>query len=247
MNRKYVSIPIEIWNLSELHPNERVLLAEVASFEQNGKQCFMSNEHLAEFLHVSEATARRYISNLIEGGFLIRTGNRYDRRLLKNEQTNAQNCAHERSKLSKRTLKNEQTSAQKCAHTNTYTKPSTKRITKSAQVRGLVLPFDTDEFRKAWAEWLDYKRTDHRFKYKSEKTEQRALKTLQNEYTTESACIKAIHTAIANGWKGLVFDSSKSKRTHRGGKAAFENGQLQHDLRELARTGHIQGDNRNRL
>ena len=38
MNRKYVSIPIEIWNLGELHPNERVLLAEVASFEDKNKK-----------------------------------------------------------------------------------------------------------------------------------------------------------------------------------------------------------------
>lgn len=238
-----MSIPIQIWNLSELHPNERVLLAEVASFDE----CFAGNDHFAKLLNVSEATARGYISNLIRAGYLVREGSRYNRRLRKSAQTSAQNSANECVNPRKRVRKSTQTNAQNSAHTNTYTNTPTKSHTKSAQVRGVILPFETDEFKKAWNEWLDYKQTDHRFKYKSEKTEQRALKTLQDEYTTENACIKAIHTAITNGWKGLVFDTSKSGRIKRGGKAAFENGQLQHDLRELARTGHISGDNRNRL
>ena len=87
--RKYVSIPIEIWNLSELHPNERVLLAEVASFDEQEKECFAGNEYFATLLNVSEATARGYISNLIARGFLIREGTRYNRRLRKS----ANECA----------------------------------------------------------------------------------------------------------------------------------------------------------
>lgn len=248
MKRKYVSIPIEIWNLSELHPNERVLLAEVASFEQNGRECFMSNEHVAEFLHVAESTARRYLKTLIDGGYVIRSGDRYARRLLKNEQTNAQKRADECSKLSKRTLKNEQTSAQNRAHTNTVYKTTTKRTTKSTHSRAeVVLPFQTDKFREAWAEWLEYKRTDHRFKYKTAQTEQRALMTLANEHPTESRAIEAIHTAIANGWKGIVFGASKSRRTRTSGKAALEGSELGDQLRELAETGNISGNNRNRL
>ena len=89
MKRSCVLIPIEIWNLSELHPNERVLLAEVASFEGKGRPCFASNEHFAEMLHVSEDTARGYIYNLISDGFLIREGTRYNRRLRRIAQTSA--------------------------------------------------------------------------------------------------------------------------------------------------------------
>ena len=102
MKRKYVSIPIEIWNLSELHPNERVLLAEVASFDDQNKECFAGNEYFATLLNVSEATARGYISNLIARGFLIREGSRYNRRLRKSAQTNAQNSANECVKSRKR-------------------------------------------------------------------------------------------------------------------------------------------------
>ena len=243
MNRKYISIPIDIWNLSELHPNERVLLAEVASF----KECFAGNDHFAKLLNVSEATARGYISNLIKRGYLIREGSRYNRRLRKSAQTNAQNSANECVKQRKRVRKSTQTSAQNSAHTNTYTNTPTKSITKSAQVRGVVLPYETEKFREAWTEWLEYKRTDHRFKYKTAQSEQRALMTLANEHPTESRAIEAIHTAIANGWKGLVFGTSKSRRTRTSGKAALEGGELGDQLRELAETGNISGNNRNRL
>ena len=76
MKRKFVSIPIDIWNLGELHPNERVLLAEVLNFEAQGKECFASNAHFADLLNVSEATARGYISKLVNAGFLVREGDR---------------------------------------------------------------------------------------------------------------------------------------------------------------------------
>ncbi len=244
MKRKYINIPIEIWNLSELHPNERVLLAEVASF----KECFAGNDHFAKLLNVSEATARGYISNLVKAGYLVREGSRYNRRLRKSAQTNAQNSADECVNPRKRVRKSTQTSAQNSAHTITYTNTPTNTSTKSTPARaGVVLPYETEKFSEAWAEWLEYKRTDHRFKYKTAQSEQRALMTLANEYTTESAAIEAIHRAIANGYKGLVFDSSKSRRARTSGKAALEGGQLGDQLRELAETGNISGDNRNRL
>ena len=38
--RKGIFIPLAVWNLGELHPNERVLLAEVLNFEAQGKEKF---------------------------------------------------------------------------------------------------------------------------------------------------------------------------------------------------------------
>lgn len=243
MKRKYVSIPIEIWNLSELHPNERVLLAEVASFDEQKKECFAGNEYFATLLNVSEATARGYISNLIARGFLIREGSRYNRRLRKSAQTNAQNSADECVKSRKRVRKSTQTSAQNSAHTNISTNTSTNTFTKSAHP-SVVLPFESDEFRDAWNEWKEYKRTDHRFKYKTAQSEQRALMKLQNEYTDQNEAIDAIHRAIANGWKGLVFKQPANGRANRAGARDLENSVNQQKLAEFARTGRITTDRR---
>jgi DNA-binding MarR family transcriptional regulator len=244
MKRKYVSIPIDIWNLSELHPNERVLLAEVASFDDQNKECFAGNEYFATLLNVSEATARGYISNLIARGFLIREGSRYNRRLRKSAQTNAQNSADECVKSRKRVRKSTQTNAQNSAHTNISTNTSTNTFTKSAHPT-VVLPFESDEFLDAWNEWKEYKRTDHRFKYKTAQSEQRALMKLQNEYTDQNEAIDAIHRAIANGWKGMVFKQPANGRTHRAGAGNLKNSINQQKLAEFARTGRITTDRRN--
>lgn len=239
MKRSCVLIPIEIWNLSELHPNERVLLAEVASFEDKGRPCFASNEHFAEMLHVSEDTARGYIYNLINDGFLIREGTRYNRRLRRIAQTSAQNYADERVDSRRRVRKITQTSAQISPHTITTTNSPTKSITKRAKTPVLVLPFDTEKFAAAWKEWIDYKKAAHKFSYKTPESEQRALITLSNAYQEESESIERIHIAIANGWRGFVFDTPKTRRTQAPRARNIETDENREKLRELATTGRI--------
>jgi DNA-binding Lrp family transcriptional regulator len=239
VKRSCVLIPIEIWNLSELHPNERVLLAEVASFEDKGRPCFASNEHFAEMLHVSEDTARGYIYNLINDGFLIREGTRYNRRLRRIAQTSAQNYADERVNPRRRVRKITQTSAQISPHTNTDTNSPTKSITKRAKSPVLVLPFDTEKFAAAWKEWIDYKKAAHKFSYKTPESEQRALITLSNAYQEESESIERIHIAIANGWRGFVFDTPKTRRTQAPRARNIETDENREKLRELATTGRI--------
>mgnify|MGYP003777612835 CR=1 FL=1 len=228
-----------------MHPNERVLLAEVASFEDKNKPCFAGNEHFAELLNVSTATARGYISKLVNAGFLVREGDRYNRRLRRIAQTSAQNSADECVDSRRRVRKSAQTSAQNSAYTNTLTNTLTNTSTNSAKVLNVVLPFQSEKFEAAWNEWKEYKQTDHRFKYKSPKTEQRALIKLQNEHTDESDAIDAIHTAITNGWKGLVFNSPKSGRANTRRADNLERDGNREKLAEFARTGRIAHDARN--
>jgi len=245
--RKGIFVPMEIWNLGELHPNERVLLAEVLNFEAQGKQCFASNAHFADLLNVSEATARGYISKLVNAGFLVREGDRYNRRLRKSAQTNAQIRADECVNPRKRARKSTQTSAQNSAHNKTDNKTDKVSNKESARAREVILPFQTDTFTAAWQEWKEYKRTDHRFKYKTAQSEQRALIKLQNEHPTETDAIEAIHTAIANGWKGLVFGKSKNGRPNARRAANLESDVNREKLAEFARTGRINADGTNVL
>ena len=242
MKRTGVFIPIEVWNLSELHPNERVLLAEVASFEDKGRPCFAGNDHFADLLNVSNDTARGYISKLVNAGFLVREGDRYNRRLRRIAQTSAQISADERVNPRKRARKSTQTSALNSPHTNTVTNTPTKSITKGAKTPVLVLPFDTEKFAAAWKEWIDYKKAAHKFSYKTPQSEQRALITLANAYEEETDAIERIHQGITNGWKGLVFDSSKDRRTNAPRARNIETSENRDKLRELAETGRIDVD-----
>lgn len=68
----------------------------------------------------------------------------------------------------------------------------------------IILPFDSEEFAAAWSEWKEYRRAEHRFQYRSAKTEQTALHNLQKiSNNGENNAIAIIGQSIANGWKGL--------------------------------------------
>ena len=75
---KGIWIPLEIWQDSTLSWNEKILLMEIDSFTSQGKECYISNEYIAELLGVSERSASRCLSHLIESGYvrLVRTDGR---------------------------------------------------------------------------------------------------------------------------------------------------------------------------
>lgn len=64
--------------------------------------------------------------------------------------------------------------------------------------------FNTTSFIAAWCEWIEYKRVQHRFKFKSEKYEQIALnKLVKISGGDEATAIEIIHNSIGNGYSGL--------------------------------------------
>ena len=69
--------------------------------------------------------------------------------------------------------------------------------------KDLVYPFNTPTFKETIKIWMDYKKEQHNFKYKSTKTEQAFLKQLSKDFTTEHQATEAIHYSMANGYKGV--------------------------------------------
>ena len=230
MDRKGIWIPLEIWGL-DLAPMDRILLAEVASFSENGKACFMTNAKLAEALGISEDRTRKIIYRLIEAGHLKRgvvaNGQGGHKRTLGWAQTDRGVGA------------NGQGGGRKRTRTNQLTKQFTNTLQNKGKIFSVVLPWQTEAFEAAWSEWLEYKKTDHRFTYKSPKTEQRALIQLQNEYTNETEAIEAIHRSIANGYKGLVFKQRTGGRSNASRAANLKTDINREKLAEFAKTGRI--------
>jgi hypothetical protein len=237
-SRTGIWIPLAIWEL-DLAPMDRVLLAEVASFQANNLKCFVTNEHLAELLGISEDRARKIIYRLIDKGHLKRgvvaNGQGGYKRTLGWVQSDRGVGANGLLGGRKRT------------HTKPVLNQSTKPVLNQGKKVAVVLPWQTPTFETAWSEWKEYKHTDHRFKYKSPKTEQRALIELSNEYNDESEATDAIYRAIANGWKGLVFDTSKGGRANNRRANNLERDGNREKLAEFARTGRITPDSRNVL
>ena len=67
---KGIWIPIEIWQADDLSWNEKVLLMEVDSFTQKGRDCYISNRYIADMFGVSERTASEYLTHLINAGYV---------------------------------------------------------------------------------------------------------------------------------------------------------------------------------
>lgn len=75
---KGIWIPIEIWEAQDLSWNEKILLMEIDSFTAKGKDCFISDEYIADLVNTSIRNASRMMTNLIERGYVVRT--RFDGR-----------------------------------------------------------------------------------------------------------------------------------------------------------------------
>lgn len=68
----------------------------------------------------------------------------------------------------------------------------------------VIFPFDSEDFKKWWGIWKEYKKKEHNFKYKSHISEQAASKELANlSNGNESTALKIIERSISKGWKGF--------------------------------------------
>ena len=68
----------------------------------------------------------------------------------------------------------------------------------------IFYPFESEKFFKMWEMWKGYKQDQHKFTYKSNLSEQAALKKLgELAAGSEIAAISIIEESIAQGYKGL--------------------------------------------
>lgn len=84
---------------------------------------------------------------------------------------------------------------------------------KTSKKEKLIYPFETENFKKHWHAWIEYKRKQHKFSFKDQKYEQQALKKLSeiSGHSEKTAC-NIIEQSIANGWKGLFELKENGKR-----------------------------------
>jgi len=68
----------------------------------------------------------------------------------------------------------------------------------------IIFPFVSENFKKMWGNWIDYKKQQHNFTYKSAISEQGALKDLAKiSDGNEQLAIDLIENAISKAWKGI--------------------------------------------
>ena len=67
---KGIWIPIGIWQNRSLSWNEKILLMEIDSFTAKDRECYISNEYIAELLGISVSWASKCLSHLLELGLV---------------------------------------------------------------------------------------------------------------------------------------------------------------------------------
>jgi len=75
---------------------------------------------------------------------------------------------------------------------------------EKTKINKLIFPFNTENFKAQWQLWKSYKSKEYCFNYKSEISEQAALKKLgELSNNNEKTAIAIIHQSISEGWKGF--------------------------------------------
>ena len=243
----YLQIPHHVFG-AKLSSLELLIYCDVYTMNQQNREYWKSNAVIGEQFNAHRSTVIRAIQRLESRGLLERNGPSESERYLKALTIDAGGSVDATGSVRATSSSVDATGG--VAWTQQGGSVDATQIEKeyikkkSIKREKVVLPFETTEFENAWSEWKEYKRTDHRFKYKTAQSEQRALMKLQNEYTDQNEAIDAIHRAIANGWKGLVFKQPTNGRTHRAGARNLENSVNKQKLAEFARTGRITTDRR---
>lgn len=87
-------------------------------------------------------------------------------------------------------------------------------------MREVTLPFGP-AFLVIWNLWKDYKKEEHKFRFKSTITEQMCLKKLVKlSAGKEEIAIQIIEESIANGWSGLFKLKENGKQNINSGSMA---------------------------
>tara|TARA_R100000951_G_scaffold116724_1_gene130158 strand:- start:7786 stop:8646 length:861 start_codon:yes stop_codon:yes gene_type:complete len=97
--------------------------------------------------------------------------------------------------------------------------------------KGVSLPYKSEKFEQSWREWKEYKKLDHKFKFKSLVSEKAALTSLSRLGSNEDECIAIIYQSIENGWKG--FFELREPIKHKEQVQVYETEMIDDQLYEL--------------
>lgn len=115
---------------------------------------------------------------------------------------------------------------------------------KEVKVFEIIYPFNSESFMQMWGNWIQFKKDQHSFTYKSPISEQAALKDLAEiSNGNEQDAIKFIEHAIKNGWKGIFkpkdFKNGSSEQST--GQTDLERAMAQQAIRKAQREADLQG------
>jgi hypothetical protein len=169
-------------------------------FECNRGQSIRSLQSWAERWKCSKGAARNFLELLEKDQMITLENLTKTTRLTVCKYDTYQDVAHAPKTHGERTVNAPKT------HGDLNKKDNNKNNNKELKEikEDILLPFDSEMFSNAWNIWKEYKATEHKFKYKTAKSEQAALMELAKcAEGDEQTALAIIHKSMAGGWKGF--------------------------------------------
>ena len=216
----FIRIPENLWpHLGKLSGLQVGILADVWTWQEQGKTAHRSNESLAQLFGVTGRAVTKAVKRLEELGLVEVSYGEKNLRHVKGLTPEALNTRSPLNERSPRTTVHPEQSftptlndRSPLPRTTVHPPPEQSftqiehRIEHTEEPRkeqGVVLPFEGDQFKEMWSIWIQ-ERKDRRYKKLTPRGEQAALHDLQEmSGDDEQTAIKIIKQSIAKGWQGL--------------------------------------------
>tara|TARA_R100001015_G_C4629754_1_gene190846 strand:+ start:1119 stop:1766 length:648 start_codon:yes stop_codon:yes gene_type:complete len=184
-----VWIPKAIYQNDKLTPTDKLILSDIYNLCAEGRDYFKTNDTIAKEVNISIPSVTRSIKKLIKFNYIKCEFNGRSR-LIKMISTLI--------KMIKQPNQNDKAASSKRLDSIHSSIQNKKHISKE-----VILPFESDEFKKTWEIWLDERKQQKRKKY-TERGEKATLHNLQKiSNNNEKQAIKIIQQSITQGWAGL--------------------------------------------
>ena len=200
---KGIWIPIEIWEAQDLSWNEKILLMEIDSFTSQGKDCFISDEYIAEALKISVRSAATMVSNLIHKGYVKKT--RFDGRKRYLEST----LAEQLCKNCRADMQNLQTTYIQ----STYISPTEIINNKGNRFDFKKALMEIGVTEQVAEDWLKVRK-----EAKASNTETAFKGILREIEKTGLSADECIRVAAENSWRGFKAEWLFNQRKSNSGK-----------------------------
>lgn len=217
---------VDRWQLvrgADIPPSLRLTLYALNCFQGNNKTAFCKRETLADEVGVHVDQLSRKLQALEKLGVIKSTWTKRNdrpsrehaivfaqlRKMQRPTLTNSSEC--EGGTLTIPTVHSDDCDSSTLTNSSDMNIHRTsKNIQRGASLPELVLPdnLDNEEFRRAWSEWVEFRREIK--KKLAPSTVSKQLKELATWGSAKS--IQAINSSIHNGWQGLFDPEQKPGR-----------------------------------
>lgn len=213
----YAVIPADVRYDTRLTANAKLLYGEITALCNMHGFCWAKNDYFSKLYNTSERSIQRWIEDLETCGYIRKDYQRDDNGVPTERCISIQmyrlsppdkNVVYPTTKMSP-LYKDEY-----FKYYNNNNPPFPPKGVTVEKKTDLIEDSDLSETMKSKVkEWVSYKKEQHKFKY-SEQGFKSFIKQLQNyiEKCGEKEVLAAIDEAMANGYKGVVWDILKRKK-----------------------------------